>query len=420
VRCKKGTKTVDVTVPNDPFWYSAFYTTGTKYKNNQQCTGVYTLGEGCSRAMVDCWYFYVKCNKGDVLTISDSAGNFESYCGDTGPYYSPVGDFTMTFTSDGSKRDYGLFCDVTCSDGGSGESTTEDNSGTESTTEDDGGNESTTQNNGGGGETSDCFCGLAQRTTRIVGGTVTEVNEYPWQAGLVSAGTSNKVYCGGALINNQWVLTAAHCTVNLSPSGVQVLLGEHDIETTAETDRIRANIIQIVDHPTYNQAAELDKDFSLLKLAEPIIFSDHPHIRPICLPENDNEDYNNFDATITGWGTTSFGGVQSAKLQEVIVQVTSNSICQSKYLREKITDQMLCAGVNGGGKDSCQGDSGGPLFTSGSGNGETAGQNYEHIGVVSWGYGCASASYPGVYARTSKQLSWIAKTTSGASTCPRQ
>ena len=83
------------------------------------------------------------------------------------------------------------------------------------------------------------------------------------------------------------------------------------------------------------------------------------------------------------------------------IKVLTNSACggsATAYSPNEITARMMCAGVNGGGKDACQGDSGGPLVSS-SGNGVSPGSNYELIGVVSWGYGCAAANAPGVYSR---------------------
>merc|ERR1712106_627440 len=85
----------------------------------------------------------------------------------------------------------------------------------------------------GSGSSSDCQCGLAQRNTRIVGGEQTEVNEYPWQVGIVDKGSSS-VWCGASLISNQWILTAAHCTYGKTASEIQTLLGEHDYESTTE------------------------------------------------------------------------------------------------------------------------------------------------------------------------------------------
>ena len=71
------------------------------------------------------------------------------------------------------------------------------------------------------GESCDCSCGVAQRTSRIVGGVETEVSEYPWQAGLVDKGSSS-IWCGGSLLNSKWVLTAAHCTDTVTANQIQV------------------------------------------------------------------------------------------------------------------------------------------------------------------------------------------------------
>merc|ERR1712106_608886 len=265
---------------------------------------------------------------------------------------------------------------------------------------------------------SDCICGLAQRETRIVGGQETEVNEYPWQVALVRKGTSvpNR---GGSLISNQWILTARHCTTN--PVYVaQALHGEHDVKNQEETSVVRENIIQWVNHPKYDPNT-LDHDFSLLKMENPIDFLSHPHIRPICLPENDDKTYKEYVATAIGWGRVTYFGATSNVLMEVDVNVLSNDECGTNYIYspEEITERMLCANVEGGGKDACQGDSGGPLFTA-FGDGMTPGQNIEVIGVVSWGNGCAEADSPGVYSRVSNQLDFIKSSTSdGWSSCPR-
>ena len=83
------------------------------------------------------------------------------------------------------------------------------------------------------------------------------------------------------------------------------------------------------------------------------------------------------------------------------MEVISNSQCKKAYGASRITENMLCANATGGqgGKGTCQGDSGGPLVSSGTGDGVSPGQNYDLVGVVSWGFGCADKDYPGVYAR---------------------
>ena len=251
-----------------------------------------------------------------------------------------------------------------------------------------------------------------------MGGSTVAVNEYPWQVGIVTK-WSSFVWCGASLISSKWVLSAAHCTKDKQASLLQVLLGEHNYFTGTEAATVRMNIIAIKNHPQYDKQTT-NYDFSLLKLAQSLDFSLHPSIRPICLPEGDEQTYSGTVATVTGWGTTSSGGPTSPTLREVDVNVLSNSACQDDYgyPASWITEQMMCANTPGGGKDACQGDSGGPLVSSGGGDGVTPGQNYELIGVVSWGIGCAQSDAPGVYARVTSQLVWINEQTKG-STCPK-
>ncbi|CAG0887922.1 unnamed protein product [Darwinula stevensoni] len=102
--------------------------------------------------------------------------------------------------------------------------------------------------------------------------------------------------------------------------------------------------------------------------------------------------------SVSGWGTLSAGGSSPTILQVVDVYTYTDSNCNS-LLGGGVTSDMICAGVDEGGKDSCQGDSGGPLFLTGG--------NQHLVGIVSWGYGCARPRQPGVYAQTSTHINWL-------------
>merc|ERR1719249_622239 len=108
-----------------------------------------------------------------------------------------------------------------------------------------------TGGNGTGGASGDCKCGLAKRRTRIVGGVETEVNEWPWQAGMVWSGSSS-VFCGATVISDEWILTASHCVDGTNPAEIQVLLGEHDYWDSGESSMTRMDISEIIMHADYD------------------------------------------------------------------------------------------------------------------------------------------------------------------------
>ena len=135
-------------------------------------------------------------------------------------------------------------------------------------------------------EMTNCQCGIAKPTQKIVGGNETRINEYPWMVGMVKKG-KKEVFCGGSLISNRWILSAAHCYQKkirtATPSSVEALLGEHDYLDSSESRTIIAKISKIVNHPSYDDE-KTDFDFSLLKTRIPINFLANPHVRPVCLP----------------------------------------------------------------------------------------------------------------------------------------
>lgn len=274
--------------------------------------------------------------------------------------------------------------------------------------------------------------------TRIVGGDKTDVNEYPWQVLVISqrgkdrkgACVDWRFSCGGSVIGDQWVLTAAHCLAlecDLTAADVEVYLGEHDkTPGTDETDTIKMDVSEIIHHEKYGfYGGNPYYDFALLKLKSKIDFGSHPHIRPICLPaDGSNKDYIGYTATATGWGRTNYTDhtSSSSHLLEVNLTVVTQTDCSQTYPHYDFK-QIICAkGV--GGKGTCKGDSGGPLVIKEVGySGTVPGENYELIGVTSFSKkdevkGCKDGVKG--FARVTAQLDWIQeKTKDSWRTCPR-
>jgi len=249
-----------------------------------------------------------------------------------------------------------------------------------------------------------CRCGQ-KNGNRIVGGTQASLNEWPWQVALMYG---NSQFCGGSLINDRYVLTAAHCVVDFTAGQLSVRLGEHNLATSSESSDITRSVKSITSHPSYNDNT-LVNDIALLELSSPVQLSNA--VQTVCLPPP-RPTYAKKQATVTGWGTTSSGGSSPDTLREVTVTVLSPEDCRNSNYGNDIQSGMLCAGTTG--KDSCQGDSGGPLvFKDGGGN-------YDQIGVVSWGYGCGDAGYPGVYTRVNSYLNWIKTNTQDGIYCAGQ
>jgi len=245
---------------------------------------------------------------------------------------------------------------------------------------------------GGGNNNNNGDCG--RKPAGIVGGTEATPYSIPWQVGLVSPG-GNRPFCGGTLISDRHVLTAAHCTGG-GRRKIDVIVGEHSV--TSSSDGTRHTVCRVVNHPRYKNPSGQNNDFSILHLDKPVQIG--RRAVPACLATSSmgGSFLVGKKMTVSGWGTTSSGGSTALRLRHVSVPGVSNSQCKRAY--SSLTDAMLCAAEAGGGVDSCQGDSGGPLTYT------TGGKTYL-VGVVSFGIGCAKPGYPGVYARVTKEIGWI-------------
>ncbi|XP_075333367.1 coagulation factor X isoform X1 [Odontesthes bonariensis] len=230
--------------------------------------------------------------------------------------------------------------------------------------------------------------------TRIVNGEDCPPGECPWQALLLNE--DNQGFCGGTILNEYVILTAAHC-MNQTRY-IYVKLGEFDTLVDHGNEAVH-HVAAIVTHFKYRPDT-YHNDIALIKLATPIKFT--RYILPACIPESDFAEkvlMRQQDGMVSGFGRLGEGRQPSTILQRLTVPYVDRQTCmESTQLR--ISMRMFCAGYDSVAKDACQGDSGGPHVTRYR-------DTYFITGIVSWGEGCARKGKYGVYTQVSKYIRWI-------------
>jgi len=258
---------------------------------------------------------------------------------------------------------------------------------------------------------------VSSTSPRIVGGDpVTNTTSFPWLVALI--GRYNGIdptslyyyrqFCGGTIINQSWILTAAHCTENKTADGIAIVAGTYNLTTSMGELR---NVKAIYEHEDYDPSI-LMHDIALLELEEPLELSDSVEI---ILPANTDDPLEDGQMySLAGWGALEEGGYGTPDLYTVEVPAVSLEYCIETLsdfyninfgyydLIVENFDTIICAG-GVTGKDSCQGDSGGPMTME-------VGCAQLIYGIVSWGFGCGTSNLPGVYASVAMHRQWIEET----------
>ncbi|XP_042282499.1 chymotrypsin A-like isoform X1 [Thunnus maccoyii] len=226
----------------------------------------------------------------------------------------------------------------------------------------------------------------------IVNGKEAKPHSWPWQVSLQRRPGSH--FCGGSLINESWVVTAAHCPIRRS---TLVVLGEHNLRSSAEDVQVM-RVGQAFPHPDYNSPTRFNNDIQLIKLARPAQIN--RRVSPVCVAETRDNVPAGITCMTTGWGWTNGNGNPATRLQQAALPLLTNRRCR-RFFGSSITSKMICAGANG--TSSCRGDSGGPLVCQKAGA-------WTLVGVVSFGRVPCNTMTPAVYARVTALRAWIDRT----------
>nr|XP_045609884.1 uncharacterized protein LOC123765380 [Procambarus clarkii] len=247
---------------------------------------------------------------------------------------------------------------------------------------------------------------LIDNFAKIIGGSTQEPLEHPWLVSLQLREEGKlKHNCGGVVIAEDYVLTAAHCFKVHGRNSYVVRVGDYSLNTR-EGAQEDFQIEKLWMHDDFDMTVEFNNDIAVLKVGRKngrgIRFG--KSVQPACLPSEEASYSSLSECSITGWGTTSERAppIPQDLPRSGRVQIYNMSSCtgQNKYGLFEVTSGMVCAGNLDGRIDTCTGDSGGPL---------TCYINGRHVlyGITSWGKGCGRRGQPGMYTKITKFLRWI-------------
>ncbi|CAF2967029.1 unnamed protein product, partial [Rotaria sp. Silwood2] len=252
--------------------------------------------------------------------------------------------------------------------------------------------------------------------TRIVGGEEAQIGTWGWAASL-QIRYDGLHFCGGTVIDERHIITAAHCFPWIHKQGfdpvdvVRVLIGAHD-KSSPEPDNAQFfDLLSVRSHPQYDKDDQQSKfDIAILTLRQTIDFQGSPFISRVCLPsfnstpvDLSNPEYPAVGTNLVaiGWGDQRSGSGQGSRtLRQVTIQaIDKDDITCQRWLEKDSMTQLCAAALE---KDTCQGDSGGPLMQWRQDK-----KVWELIGITSYGLGCANILRAGIYTRVAAYLDWI-------------
>ncbi|XP_075976822.1 trypsin, alkaline C-like [Anticarsia gemmatalis] len=232
--------------------------------------------------------------------------------------------------------------------------------------------------------------------SKIIGGSVTTIDKYPDVTPLLySMNFVNfRHYCGGSILNQRAILTAAHCVHEFRnvPAAWRIRVGS----ALAHSGGFLHYCGKIIIHPNYDRFTT-ETDIALMHTVGPIVYIENA-VQPARIAGTNYHLADNEEVWAVGWGVYNLTNMAaSEELRHVQMWTVNQEICRERYVGRNITDNMLCSGwLDVGGRDTCRGDSGGPLYHHGV-----------IVGICSFGRGCGEPEFPGVNVRVSRFTTWI-------------
>ncbi|XP_065762136.1 mast cell protease 1A-like [Muntiacus reevesi] len=221
---------------------------------------------------------------------------------------------------------------------------------------------------------------------KIIAGQEAKPHSRPYMAYLQFKTSGGLHICGGFLVREDFVLTAAHCLGR----SIKVKLGAHNIKKKERTQQV-IRVRRAIPHPGYNDKTKVN-DIMLLQLERKAKVT--ASVSTIGLPSGSDTVKPGMLCSVAGWGLLSVNGPTTDKLQEVELEVQRDEECKAHY-KHYNTGTQICVGNPRMRKNAMEGDSGGPLVCNGVAQ-----------GIVSYG----ADTPPDVYTRISGFLQWIKET----------